>query len=101
MSTKSVEFKDVETEAIEPEDLEPRRIELGRNLGTDPYQIQERFMRDFLNEDMDELGKVGADSHRCISITSQRRALQTQILKMENYEKCWLHHCIDQIERIV
>ena len=32
-----VEFKDIETEAIKPEGLEPRRIELGRNLGTDPY----------------------------------------------------------------
>ena len=42
---KKVEFKDIETEAIEPEDLEPRRIELDRNLGTDPYQIQERFVR--------------------------------------------------------
>ena len=41
---KSVEIKAIETEAIEPEDLEPRRIEPDRNLGTDPYQIQERFM---------------------------------------------------------
>ena len=58
---KPVEFKDIETEAIEPEDFEPRRIELDRNLGTDPYQIQERFMRNSLNEDMDEFGKVGAE----------------------------------------
>ena len=28
-------------------------------------------------------------SHRCIPIVTQRRALQTRILKMENYEKCW------------
>ena len=52
----------IEAEAIEPEDLEPRKIELERNLGTDPYQIQERWMRgDFQNpitEDMDEFGKV-------------------------------------------
>ena len=33
------------SEAIDPEDLGPRRIELDRNLGTDPYQIQERFVR--------------------------------------------------------
>ena len=39
--------------------------------------------------------------HRCIPITAYRRALQTRILKMANYEKCWLHHCIDKIERIV
>ena len=59
---KTVEFKDIETEAIEPEDLEPRRIELGKILGTDPYQIQERFMKNSLNEDIDEFGKVGAET---------------------------------------
>ena len=58
---KSVEFKDTETEATEPEDLEPRRIELDWNFGTDPYQIQERFMRNSLLEDMEEFRKVGAD----------------------------------------
>ena len=40
---KSVENKAFDTEAIEPEDLDPRRIELDRNLGTDPYQRQESF----------------------------------------------------------
>ena len=60
--TKSVEFKNIDAEAIEPEDLEPRRIELDRNLGTDPYQIQERFMRNSITEDMDEFGKVGAET---------------------------------------
>ena len=58
---KSVEFKDIDTEEIEPEDLEPRRIELDRNLGPDPYQILERFMRNSLTEDLDEFGKVGAE----------------------------------------
>ena len=53
--------KVIETDAIELEDLEPRRIELGRNLGTDPYQIQERIMRNSITEDVDEFGKVGAD----------------------------------------
>ena len=43
MSPKSIETKSFETEAIEPEDLEPRKIELDRNLGADPYQIQERL----------------------------------------------------------
>ena len=54
---KSIETKVIETQAINPEDLEPRRIELDRNLGTDPYQIQERFMRNSVTEDVDEFGK--------------------------------------------
>ena len=62
--TKSVEIKVIDTEAIEPEDLQPRKIDFDRNLGTDPYQIQERLLRgNFQNpitEDMDEFGKVGA-----------------------------------------
>ena len=58
---KSVEIKAIDTEAIEPEDLEPRRIELERNLGTDPYQIQERFVRNSLAEDVDEFQKVGSE----------------------------------------
>ena len=62
MSPNRFEFKDIETEAIDPEDLEPRRIELDRNLGTDPYQIQERFVRNSHTEDMDDFGKVGADT---------------------------------------
>ena len=36
---------DVDAEAISPEDLEPRRIELDRNLGTDPYHIHERVVQ--------------------------------------------------------
>ena len=60
-----LEPKLIEAEAIELEDLEPRNIELERNLGTDPYQIQERSMRnDFQNlvtADMDEFGIVGAE----------------------------------------
>ena len=59
------EPKTIETEAIEPEDLEPRRIEFDRNLGTDPYEIQERFMGDIyqntIAEDVEGFGKVGAD----------------------------------------
>ena len=41
-------------EAISPEDLKPRRIELDRNLGTDPCQIHERFLRSSLTGDMEE-----------------------------------------------
>ena len=68
---KSVEINAIDTEAIEPEDLEPRRIELGRNLGTDPYQRQERFVRNSVTEDMDEFGKVGAEMS---SFQSQMRS---------------------------
>ena len=56
----SFENNAFDTEAIEPEDLEPRRIELDRNVGTDPYQRQARFVRNSFTEDMDEFGKVGA-----------------------------------------
>ena len=154
IETKVIETNVIDTEAIEPEDLEPRRIELDRHLGTDPYQIQERFMRNNyqnpIAEDLDEFGEVGAEmshlqsqmhsarqeywdrsvsntremtikilsqrirrrleilmstcltSHQAYTLTTiQRKALQTRILKMENYEKCWLHHCIDNIEKVV
>ena len=56
---KSVEINAIDTEAIEPH--EPKRIGLDRNLGTDPYQSQERFMRNSITEDMVEFGKVGAE----------------------------------------
>ena len=39
-----------------------RRIEFGRNLGTDPYQIQERCVKNSLTEGTDEFGKVGAET---------------------------------------
>ena len=87
---KSVEIKVIETEAIEPADLEPRRTELDKNLGTDPYHLQERFMRNSITEDVDDFSKLVqrrfTSSHRCIPIMTQRRALQTRILKMANCE---------------
>ena len=50
---------------IEPDDLEPRRIELGRNLGTDPDQIRERIVGDHyknpITEDTDEIAEVGVE----------------------------------------
>ena len=49
----------IDSEAISPEDLESRRIELDRNLGTDPYQIHEGFLRSSLTGDMEEFRKVG------------------------------------------
>ena len=55
----------IETKVIEREDLEPRRIELDRNLGTDPSQIQESLMwenkQNPIAEDVEGCGKVGAD----------------------------------------
>ena len=58
---KSVDNKAFDTEAIDHEEIEPRRIVLDRNLGTDPCQSQERFMKYSFTEDMDEFGKVGAE----------------------------------------
>ena len=64
ISPKTVENKDIET-AIETEDLEPRSVELGKNLGTDPYQMQEILKKNNFQkpiaEDVDEFGKVGAE----------------------------------------
>ena len=37
----------------------PEELSLTR---TDPYQMQQRFMRNSLTEDMDEFGKVGAET---------------------------------------
>ena len=102
---KSVEFKNTDAEAIEPEDLEPRRIELDRNLGTDPYPLQERLYRNSLTEDMDEFGKVGAETSyiqsQMHSDYDSAESIADSDLKMENYEKCWLHHCIQEGERKV
>ena len=57
----------INTDLISPEFevLEPGRIELDRNLGTDPYQVQERFMGDIFQnpiaEDVEGFGKVAAE----------------------------------------
>ena len=60
----------------------PEGIELDKNLGTEPYESQERFMRgNFQNpiaDDVDELGKADAETssscHRCIPIVTERKA---------------------------
>ena len=91
---KSVEIKVIETEAIEPADLEPRRIELDRNLGTEPYQHQERFMRYFITEDVDESGKVGAETSH---LQSQMHSDYDSVESIAD----WHHHCICEVERIV
>ena len=48
---------------------------------------------------LENLAPCPTSSHRCIPITSRRTALQTRTLKMENYEKCWLHQCHCRIEK--
>ena len=83
----------------------PEELSLKEILGTDPYHLQERFMRSSLTEDMDEFGKLvqsrPISSQRCVPITTQRRALKFRILKMENFEKCCRHHCFCKIEKTV
>ena len=88
-----------------PEDLEPRRIELDRDLGTDPYQRQERFVRNCTAEDMDKFGKVGAEMSSfqsqmrsnydsAVSIADsdledgELRKMLASPLKMQNREDC-------------
>ena len=65
-STQIPSLTGYEPNLIEPEELEPRRIELDKNLGTDPYQTQERIMRtncqNPVSEDKDEFGKVGVEA---------------------------------------
>ena len=91
-SLTGYEPKLVEAEAIEPEDLESRNIELERNLGKDPYQIQERLMRsDILSPkiwmNFEKLvPRCPISSHRCIPIMTQRRALRNRILKLVGTE---------------
>ena len=54
-----------EPKVVQTDDFEPRRIELDRNLETDPYQIPERILGDHcqnpVTEDTEETGKVGVD----------------------------------------
>ena len=75
-SLTSYEPKSVETQAIETEAIEPEWMHLEKLVQRRP-----------------------TSSHRCIPIMTQRKALQTRILKMENYEKCWLHHRICKVEK--
>ena len=77
-------------------------IELDRNIGTDPYQIPERILgNDYQNpitEDTEETEKLvstwSTSNQGYTLITIQLKALQTRILKMDNYEKCWPHCCM-------
>ena len=53
-STQIPSLTGYEPKVIEPEEIEPRRIELDRNLGTDPHQTQDQNP---VTEDIDEFGK--------------------------------------------
>ena len=75
-----------EPKVIEPEDFEPRRIELDWNLAKIWMNLAKLVLR------------CPISSHKCIPIITQRKALQTRILKMVNYEKCWLHRCTYRCE---
>ena len=63
-------------------------------MGTDPYQIPERILGgDYQNpitEDTEETGNFGVD----VPNVPSRIHSDYDSLKMENYEKCWLHRCI-------
>ena len=64
-STESPSPTGYEPKLIQSDDLEPGSIGLGKNLGTDPYQIPERNLGDHcqnpITEDADETGKVGVE----------------------------------------
>ena len=90
---------------IEPTAIEPEDLELDRNLGTDPYQIQERSMgnnyQNRIDEDMDGFGKVCAEmSHiqsQMHSDYDSAESIADADLEDKNYQKCWLHPCIYRI----
>ena len=98
---KSVEINAIDTEAIEPEDLELRRIELDRNLGTGPYQRQERFVRNSITEDMGEFGKVGAEMHSLCDLAENTAEsdLEDGVLRKMLASPLKIHTC--KIEKTV
>ena len=79
--------------------LSLKALSLTTSPRTDLHQlhgIQERYLEEDhqgpVTEEWRTLGKLATSSpmsnRRCISITTQRKAFQNQILKMESYEKC-------------
>ena len=84
-------------------DLQPRRIEPDRHIGTDPQQIPERILGDDSSKSCHRRYRRDwkiwcrlalRPIKDILQTTNQLKALQTRILKMENYEKCWLHRCM-------
>ena len=96
-STQIPSLTGYEPKVIEPNDLEPRRIELDRNLGTDLHQTQERILGDDYQNLSQKIRKrlenfmstCPTSNQEYTPFTIQLKALQTRILKMENYEECW------------
>ena len=98
---KSASPSGYESQFIQADDFELRRIELDRNLGTDLHQTPEKILGDdnqILSQKIrmkpEKLVSRSSSNHRHTPIMIQLNALQTRILKMENYEKCWLHRCM-------
>ena len=84
-------------------DPHPRRIELDRNIGTDPFEIPERILGDDyqnpITEDTKETEQFGVNMPHVQSrihsdYDSAESIANSDILKMENYEKCWPHRCM-------
>ena len=104
MSFKTVEFKDIDAEAIDPEVLEHRRIEteiLGQIRIKSTNDLWEVLLLK-LRMNLEKLLQTClTSSHRCIPTTTRRKASQTRTLRMENYEKCWLHHWKCKVEGVV
>ena len=102
---KSVENKAFDTEAIEPTSSSPEELSLTGILGhirvKDKKDLRETLLLKIWTYLEKFVQRYPASSHRCIPIMTQRRALQTRILKMENNEKCWLHHCLCTVEKTV
>ena len=63
--TKSASPTGYEPKMTQSDDFEPRRIELDRNIGTDPYQIPERILGDDyqnpITKDTEETGNFDID----------------------------------------
>ena len=72
INTNPISHRLYEPKVIEPEDLELGRIELDRNLGTDPYQTQSPKI--WMNLEKLVL-RCPTSSHRCIPIMTQRESI--------------------------
>ena len=65
--------------------------------------MQERFLRNSLTEEMDEFGKVGADTSyfqsQMHSDFDSAESIADSDLEDGELRKCWLHHCICKVEK--
>ena len=83
----------------------PKELSLTKILGQIRINYRKDFSEDLLLTTWMNLEKLvqrrPTSSRRCVPIMTQRRALQTRILKMENNGKCFRHHCICKDEKTV